>query len=109
MTGKYFDSTKYAKSDKERPLKACRHRANPEFQPRYGYPAAMRAAEKYIELAEKHGLTPAELALAFSKSRWYNAAVIIGTHLHKVLTVVVGCVPDCYMLVCCRLDDGTPG
>ena len=39
----------------------------------------MHATARYVALAEKHGLTPTALALAWANSRWYNASIIIGT------------------------------
>lgn len=79
LTCKYFDSGKYATRDPDRPLEVCRMRKDPNFQPRYGFPIAMEAAKKYQAIAEKWGMTPAELALAWAKSCWYNASVIMGT------------------------------
>eukprot|EP00854_Cymbomonas_tetramitiformis_P030842 gene30842-38653_t len=79
LTGKYFDKSKYSKADADRPVEECRMRKTPEFQPRYGFPAAMQATEKYMALAEKYGLTPTELALAWANSRPFNCSIIIGT------------------------------
>jgi len=79
LTCKYFDSGKYAKMDADRPLEECRMRKCKDFQPRYGFPIAMEAAKRYGQIAEKWGLTPAELALAWAKQCWFNASVIIGS------------------------------
>jgi len=79
LTGKYFDKSRYAKADPDRPIAACRLRSQPYFQPRYGFPVAMEATKKYIAIAEKWGLTPAELALSWANQCWFNASVIIGT------------------------------
>ena len=79
LTGKYRDHSKYAKKDPDRPLSECRMRSQPEFQPRYGMPAAMAASDKYTALAEEYGLTPAEMALAWANQRPCNASIIIGT------------------------------
>lgn len=79
LTGKYFDKSKYAKMDADRPVEECRQRKTPDFQPRYGFPVAMQATEKYMALAEKYGLTPTELALAWANSRPFNCSIIIGT------------------------------
>lgn len=38
----------------------------------------MEAAGKYAALAKQHGLSPAQLALAFCKSRWFVGSTIIG-------------------------------
>merc|ERR1719223_1419461 len=73
----------------------------PEFQPRYGFPMCMKATEKYIALAEKYGITPTELALAWANSRWYNGAVIIGTTTVRQVQECVGAfkltLPECLM------------
>lgn len=83
LTGKYFDGTKWgdggSKADPERPSSVSRMRATPDFQPRYGMPMAMLAAEKYVKLAEEYGITPTELALAWAKQRPCNTSIIMGT------------------------------
>ena len=38
----------------------------------------MEAIKEYTALAEKNGLTPTELALAWCKSRWFVSSTIIG-------------------------------
>mmetsp|Transcript_7009 Transcript_7009/g.8004 ORF Transcript_7009/g.8004 Transcript_7009/m.8004 type:complete len:411 (-) Transcript_7009:347-1579(-) len=76
LTGKYIDK-KY--QDPDRPIKDCRHIAQPEFQPRYAWPGAMVATEKYVKLAEKYGLTPTEMALVWSRDRFFNGSIITGT------------------------------
>jgi len=48
------------------------------FGARYGKPNTARAVAAYTELAERHGLTPTQLALAFVYSRWCVASTIIG-------------------------------
>lgn len=84
LTGKYFDGTKWgdggSKADPTRPASESRMRGKTaDFQPRYGMPAAMLAAEKYVALAEEYGLTPTELALAWAKQRPCNTSVIMGS------------------------------
>jgi len=78
LTGKYNKGSKYVNCG-DRPMEKCRLVNQPGFQPRYGCPVAMQAAQKYIELAEQYGITPLELALAWAKQRWYNTSIIIGT------------------------------
>ena len=48
------------------------------FGARYSKPNTARAVAAYAELAERHGLTPTQLALAFVYSRWCVASTIIG-------------------------------
>ncbi|KAL1510349.1 hypothetical protein AB1Y20_006665 [Prymnesium parvum] len=91
LTGKYFQGTKYAvASNADRPLAKCRHRSNPEFQPRYQMPMAMLAAKGYVELAEKYAISPTELAIAWANERKCNGAVIIGATTISQLDECVG-------------------
>ncbi len=48
------------------------------FGQRYEKPNVVPAVKAYAELAEKHGMSPAQLALAFVYSRWFVASTIIG-------------------------------
>lgn len=79
LSGKYLPDSKYADTDPDRPLSKCRHKLKPDFQPRYAWPAAVLASEKYVAIAEDWGLTPAELALAWARDRQCNGSIIIGT------------------------------
>ncbi|MBF6630315.1 MAG: aldo/keto reductase [Comamonas sp.] len=45
---------------------------------RWGRPEALDAARRYNQLAREHGLTPAQLALAFCYRSWRVASTIIG-------------------------------
>jgi len=90
LTGKYLKDSKYATVDKARPLAECRMRSQPEFQPRYGFPEAMRATEKYVALAEEWGLTPTELALAWARDRPCNTSIIIGSTTVRQVEECVG-------------------
>ncbi|KAL4428585.1 hypothetical protein ABPG77_008897 [Micractinium sp. CCAP 211/92] len=69
LTNKYFEGE---------PSPNARHVKFPGFQPRYHSEPSRAAARAYRELAEQKGLTLAQLALAWCKSRWYVASVIIG-------------------------------
>ena len=48
------------------------------WSPRYVRPATIAAASRYAALARAHGLTPAQLALAWCYTRWFVASTIIG-------------------------------
>jgi len=48
------------------------------FAQRYEKPNVIPAVTAYAELAEKHGMTPAQMALAFMYNRWFVASTIIG-------------------------------
>jgi aryl-alcohol dehydrogenase-like predicted oxidoreductase len=45
---------------------------------RWGRPDALTAARRYNALAREHGLTPAQMALAFCYTKWQVASTIIG-------------------------------
>ncbi len=45
---------------------------------RWGRPDALAATRRYSALAREHGLTPAQLALAFCYTKWQVASTIIG-------------------------------
>lgn len=45
---------------------------------RYSNPQAVEATSRYVALAEKHGITPAQLALAFIESQPFVTSTIIG-------------------------------
>lgn len=49
-----------------------------QYQERFVTPAVREASERYAEYAEKIGMPPAHLALAWCKSRWYVASTIMG-------------------------------
>ncbi|AKG21424.1 NADP(H)-dependent aldo-keto reductase [Calothrix sp. 336/3] len=48
------------------------------FGQRYTKPNVSEAVAAYVEVAKKHNLTPAKLALAFVRSRWFVTSTIIG-------------------------------
>jgi aryl-alcohol dehydrogenase-like predicted oxidoreductase len=48
------------------------------FGQRYNKPNVTEAVAAYVEIAKKHNLTPAKLALAFVLSRWFVSSTIIG-------------------------------
>eukprot|EP00923_Selenidium_pygospionis_P057040 GHVN01099597.1.p1 GENE.GHVN01099597.1~~GHVN01099597.1.p1 ORF type:complete len:402 (-),score=34.39 GHVN01099597.1:91-1296(-) len=91
LTGKYLKGSKWEeKASKDRPMALARHNSQSGFQPRYAYPMAAKAAEKYAQIAERHGVTPTELALAWANQRWYNGGVIIGTTTVEQVRECVG-------------------
>jgi aryl-alcohol dehydrogenase-like predicted oxidoreductase len=48
------------------------------WSPRYLRPSVLAAVKEYAELARAHGMTPAQMALAWCYSRWFVASTIIG-------------------------------
>jgi aryl-alcohol dehydrogenase-like predicted oxidoreductase len=60
------------------PAAAGRISLFPGFGQRYAKPGVAPALAAYGDLARRHGLTPAQLALAFVHGRWCVASTIIG-------------------------------
>jgi len=48
------------------------------FGQRYAKPNVPAAAQAYGDLAQRHGLTPAQMAIAFAKQQSFTTSVIIG-------------------------------
>ena len=48
------------------------------WSPRYLRPSVLAAVKEYAELARAHGMSPAQMALAWCYSRWFVASTIIG-------------------------------
>lgn len=69
LSGKYLDEKKPCKS---------RHTMFPGFQPRYYCDPSLKATQRYADMAQRRGLTPTQLALAWVKSRPYVSSTIIG-------------------------------
>lgn len=61
------------------PTHCCKH---PHYGKHFLMPLvqslARDAVTEYVTLAEKYGLTPSELALAWCDSRWFVTSTIIG-------------------------------
>jgi aryl-alcohol dehydrogenase-like predicted oxidoreductase len=68
LSGKYLDN----------PQAHGRMTLFPNFGQRYHKPAVPGAVAEYATLARQHGLSPAEMALAFCRSRPFVASTIIG-------------------------------
>ncbi|HLP99063.1 MAG TPA: NADP(H)-dependent aldo-keto reductase [Sideroxyarcus sp.] len=50
----------------------------PGFGQRYNKPNVPAAVMEYVRIAQEAGLTPATLALAFARTRWFTGSVIVG-------------------------------
>jgi aryl-alcohol dehydrogenase-like predicted oxidoreductase len=48
------------------------------FGQRYNKPNVPPATEEYVRIAREAGLSPAKMALAFARTRWFNSSVIVG-------------------------------
>jgi len=48
------------------------------WSPRYLRPSVLAAVKEYAALARDHGMSPAQMALAWCYSRWFVASTIIG-------------------------------
>lgn len=70
LTDKYHNGSEVSQG--------ARHLKFRGLQQRYHSERSMAAARKYYGLAKSKGLTTAQLALAWCKSRWYVTSVILG-------------------------------
>ena len=62
---------------------------------RFNKSLAREAVSEYAAIAQKYGVTPTQLALAFCRSRWFVASTIIGATTMAQLKVGVKiCGPD---------------
>jgi aryl-alcohol dehydrogenase-like predicted oxidoreductase len=50
----------------------------PSFGQRYAKPNVPAATKEYVRIAREAGLTPAKMALAFVRTRWFTGSTIIG-------------------------------
>ncbi len=64
----------------------------PGFDKRYQKPNFQAAVQAYAELAYQHGLTPAQLALAYVRSRWFVTSMIVGASTLSQLKDNLSCV-----------------
>jgi len=48
------------------------------FGQRYAKPNVPAASKEYVHIAMEAGLSPATMALAFARTRWFNTSVILG-------------------------------
>ncbi|KAG7672021.1 hypothetical protein Ndes2526B_g07022 [Nannochloris sp. 'desiccata'] len=71
LSGKY-------RPGNEEAIKNSRFTLFKGYMGRYTQSLARQAVDEYVAVAQKHGLTPTELALAFCKSRWFVTSTIIG-------------------------------
>jgi aryl-alcohol dehydrogenase-like predicted oxidoreductase len=80
LTGKYLDGAQPA---------GARFTVTERNRARYDPPGAEPAVRRYLEIAKDHKLDPAQMALAFTLSRDFVAATIIGaTNLEQLTTDV---------------------
>lgn len=57
----------------------------PGFGQRYNKPNVPAATQEYVRVAREAGLTPATMALAFARTRWFASSVILGATTLKQL------------------------
>jgi len=48
------------------------------FGQRYNKPNVPAAAKEYVRIAQEAGLSPAQMALAFARTRWFTSSVLLG-------------------------------
>ena len=75
LTGKYDQS---GTEGPDAPKGARISRYESVRKQRWGRADALKAARRYNQLARDHGLTPAQMALAFCYTKWQVASTIIG-------------------------------
>jgi aryl-alcohol dehydrogenase-like predicted oxidoreductase len=89
LTGKYLAGAK---------PQAARLTRFPPFGQRYDKPNVGPAVEAYAGLAARSGLSPATMAIAFVRSRWFVASTIIGatglTQLKENIDAAAAELPD---------------
>ncbi|MBK9160696.1 MAG: NADP(H)-dependent aldo-keto reductase [Nitrosomonadales bacterium] len=68
LTGKYLDA----------PEAKGRVTLFPGFGQRYNKPNVPVASREYVRIAREAGMSPATMALAFARTRWFTASVILG-------------------------------
>lgn len=76
LSGKYLNDT---------PPEKSRIALFPNFGQRYFKTNVKQAIAAYVEIAQRHQIKPAQLALAFVRSRWFVASTIIGATTIKQL------------------------
>ena len=69
----------------------ARHTLWPDFQPRYHSRVSRWAAAEYAKIAERHGLTPTALSLAWAASREYVTSTILGATTIPQLAECLDC------------------
>lgn len=80
LTGKYLDG---ARPEGARFTETMRN------SDRYNPPHAQETIRKYVEVAKKHGLDPAAMAIAFVRSRQFTTSAIIGaTTMEQLKTCI---------------------
>jgi aryl-alcohol dehydrogenase-like predicted oxidoreductase len=50
----------------------------PGFGQRYAKPNVPAASKEYVRIAREAGLSPAQMALAFARTRWFTGSVLLG-------------------------------
>ncbi|NET56583.1 MAG: NADP(H)-dependent aldo-keto reductase [Symploca sp. SIO2E6] len=60
------------------------------FGIRYEKTNLTEAVQEYVAIADKHGISPAQMALAFVRSRWFVASTIIGATSMEQLKENIG-------------------
>jgi len=57
----------------------------PGFGQRYNKPNVPAASSEYVRIAQEAGLTPATMALAYARTRWFTGSVLLGaTNLNQL-------------------------
>lgn len=86
LTGKYNGRSRGGDgSEPDEAIRNSRFTRFSNYQTRHITPVALEATEKYMQIAERHGMSVATLALAFCKSRWYvSSSIIAATNVEQL-------------------------
>ena len=73
LTGKYL-------ADPQAPGITAKGRVTlfPGFGQRYHKPNVPAASSEYVRIAREAGLSPAQMALAFARTRWFTTSILLG-------------------------------
>lgn len=80
LTGKYLDGA----------MPAGSRRAIDGRKSRYDKPGADPAVKAYLDIARRHGLDPAQMAIAFTIARPFTTSSIIGATSLEQLSIAIG-------------------
>jgi len=81
LSGKYYKGARPEKSRFSLPYYTTSQRLTPQAQ---------KAADAYVDVARKHGLDPAQMALAWTLTRPFVASTIIGATSMEQLQTNIG-------------------
>lgn len=78
LTGKYLPGKYLPGNSQTDPAAHGRVTLFPGFGQRYNKPNVPAASAEYVRIARDAGLDPAQMALAYARTRWFTTSVILG-------------------------------